>query len=102
MHLSWQVQSLPRILCTVALLAQFTQAIFDTDPEKFVKLVNKVFKVLKQKAEEGIRMVKVSETTINVRVYSDSYFVNNHETTETKLGCLILLAEDDKNAAIIA
>ena len=88
-QLTWLVHTRPDICAAANILAQVTK---DTFTQKHIKEFNKLVKYLKKTANIGLRVQKLDQGSLHLRVYADASFANNNDLT-SQLGYIILLAD---------
>lgn len=75
--LSWLTNTQPDICAPVNILAQVTEISFMSMD---ISTTNKTIRIVRDMPKKGLKMQKVDQKTMHLRVYSVSSFVNNRVT----------------------
>lgn len=78
--------------CTVALLAQVTEEMFEKSKKKYIKIINDTIKRLKDTYDSTLKFPKLDNKSLQLRVYSDASYSNN-EDKSSQLGYIIFLMD---------
>ncbi len=92
--LAWTNNSRPDISCSVALLTQVTEDVFNTDRSTYVKKINAIVKHLKTNPDVTLKYPKLDKESLQLTVYSDASFATNKDLS-SQLGYFIFIS--DKN-----
>jgi hypothetical protein len=87
----WLVNTRPDISCATSFVSRTTQVIFDSEPTKYIKDLNKIVRHVKR-VRLPLLFPKLNLETLKLTVYTDSSYCNNDDLS-SQLGYIIFLSD---------
>lgn len=92
--LAWATNSRPDIACSVALLSQCTEELFEKDRKSHLKKLNNIIKHLQTYEDLTLKCPNIDKDSLRLVTYYDASFATN-EDKSSQLGYFIFLADKD-------